>query len=137
MRVHMDHGYVPGIGLLLILVDSHSSWPEVVRVPSRSAKVVKNVLREVFSRNGVPRFLVSDNAAEFCELELCQWLQHIGCRCLKTPPYHPQSNGAAERMVQTVKRGIKAFDKDPSSFDAYLFKLLCHTAPFYMRDDQS
>ena len=123
-RVHMDHGHIPDVGLLLILVDAFSGWPEVVRVPDRSAQTVKGVLREIFSRNGVPNVLVSDNAAEFHDRELCEWLQQIGCRPLKTPPYHPESNGAAERMVQTVKRGIRAFDKTRSSFCAYLAKLL-------------
>ena len=27
-RVHMDHGYVPGVGMMLILVDAYSSWTE-------------------------------------------------------------------------------------------------------------
>ncbi len=88
-RVHMDHGQIPGIGLLLILVDANSGWPEVVRVPNRRAETVKRVLRSIFSRNGVPRTLISDNVAEFTDNNLCTWLKSIGCRLLKIPPYHP------------------------------------------------
>jgi len=123
-RVHIDHGHVPNIGLILILVDANSGWPEVVRVPDRRAETVKRVLRLIFARNGVPRTLVSDNAAEFTDSDLCAWLERIGCRPLKTPPYHPQSNGAAERMVQTIKRGLKAFNKERSTFEAYMARLL-------------
>ena len=83
-----------------------------------------NVLRTIFSRNGVPRCLVSDNAAEFSDTELCDWLRHIGCKAIKMPPYHPESNGIAEQMVQTVKHGLRAFSIGRSSFDAFLSRLL-------------
>ena len=123
-RVHMDHGQVPGIGLFLIVVDAYSGWPEVVVVPNRRAETVRRVLQMIFSRNGVPHTLVSDNAAEFADKGLCAWLQRIGCRPIKTPPHHPQSNGLAERMVQTIKHGLKAFNKNTSNFGSYLARLL-------------
>jgi hypothetical protein len=123
-RVHMDHGLISGIGLVLILVDSYSGWPEVVRVRDRRAETVMMVLREVFSRNGVPNVLVSDNAAEFGDEKLKAWLDKVGCKQIKTPPYHPASNGIAERMVQTIKRGVKAYTSHCGSFDSYLAKLL-------------
>jgi len=123
-RVHMDHAFVPGIGLLLIIVDAYSGWPEVARVKDRNAATVKQVLRLIFSRNGVPRCLVSDNAREFQDDDLCTWLRQIGCRPVKTPPYHPQSNGIAERMVGTVKQGLKAFSPNFGSVEAYLCRML-------------
>ena len=136
-RVHMDHGHIPGVGLLLILVDAYSGWPEVFLVPDRRAQTVKSVLRSIFSRNGVPRVLVSDNAAEFSDRDLGQWLLRIGCHPMKTPPYHPQSNGLAERMVQTVKRGLRAFNKSAGSFASYLARLLLsyRTIPHAGRSD--
>lgn len=101
----MDHGFLPGKELFLILVDAYSEWPETVRVQDRSAKTVMHVLRTIFSRNGVPRTIVSDNAAEFHDETLCAWLRRIGCKPVKIPPNHPASNGIAERMVQSVKGG--------------------------------
>uniref|UniRef100_A0A1I8JIX7 peptidylprolyl isomerase n=1 Tax=Macrostomum lignano TaxID=282301 RepID=A0A1I8JIX7_9PLAT len=56
-RVHMDHACVPRVGLLLILVDAMSGWPEAVRVQNRDAATVKRVLQTVFARNGVPHVL--------------------------------------------------------------------------------
>ena len=123
-RVHMDHAHVNGIGLFLILVDSFSGWPEVIKVKDRKPITIQQVLRVIFSRNGVPKTLVSDNAPEFCEKDLCSWLTKIGCKPYKTPPYHPQSNGIAERMVRTVKLGLKAFDPSRETLEEFLPKLL-------------
>ena len=33
----MDHTNISGVGLLLILVDSFSGWPEVIRVPNKKS----------------------------------------------------------------------------------------------------
>ena len=123
-RIHMDHAMVPNLGLFLVLVDSYSSWPEVFKVTDRTSSTVQRILRCVFARNGVPFTVVCDNAAEYGQLCLGTWLRKIGCTLMKTPPYHPPSNGAAERMVQTIKRGLKSFVPSLGTFDAYLQRLL-------------
>ena len=74
-RVHMDHAYITGVGLLLILVDSFSGWPEVIRVPDKKSSTIKQILRVIFSRNGMPKALVSDNAPKFCDEDLNLWLK--------------------------------------------------------------
>ena len=53
-----------------------------------------------------------------------EWLRKIGCMPYKTPPYHPQSNGIAERVVQTVKMNLKAFSPFNQNFEAYTPNLL-------------
>uniref|UniRef100_A0A1I8FPI9 Integrase catalytic domain-containing protein n=1 Tax=Macrostomum lignano TaxID=282301 RepID=A0A1I8FPI9_9PLAT len=73
-RVHMDHCEVSGVGLLLLLSDAYSGWPEAIQVPDKSTDTVMRVLRAVFARNGVPQTLVSDNAPEFKSTRLSQWL---------------------------------------------------------------
>ena len=77
-------------------------------MPDKKSPMIKQILRVIFSGNGKPKTLVSDNVAEFCDKDFSLCLEKIGCKPYKTSPYHPQSNGLAERMVQTVKTGINA-----------------------------
>ena len=122
--MHRDRAYITGVRLLLILVDSFSGWPEVIRVPNKKNFTIEHILRVIFSRNGISKPLVSDNASEFCDEDLNLWLEKIGCKPYKTLPYHPQSNGLAERMVQTVKMGLKACFQQKEKIEVFLPKLL-------------
>ena len=81
---------------------------------------VKQVLRIVLSRKGVPKTIVPDNAPEFCYKNLYKWLKRIECFSYKSPSHHLQSNGITERIVQTVKMGLKAFSPFNESIEAYL-----------------
>ena len=123
-RVHMDHAYFTGVGLLLIQVGSFSGWPEVIRVPEKKSSTIKQILRVIFSRNGIPKKLVSDNAPEVCDEDLNLWLEKIGCKPYKTQPYHPQLNGLAKRIVQTVKMGLKACSQQKEKIEVFLPRLL-------------
>ena len=98
--VPTDHAHVKDINFVLILVDLFWGWPEAIKVTNIKITNVKQVLKTEFSRNGVPRMIVTDNAPEFCEDNLCSELKHIGCIPNKTPLYHPKFNGIAERMMK-------------------------------------
>ena len=43
---------------------------------------------------------------------------------IRTAPYHPASNGAAERLVQTVKQAIRASHQEGVSIEKALAKFL-------------
>ena len=49
-RVHMDHAYITGVGLLLILVDSFSGWPKVIRVPDKISSMIKHFKGHIFQK---------------------------------------------------------------------------------------
>ncbi|XP_054723056.1 uncharacterized protein K02A2.6-like [Uloborus diversus] len=106
-RIHIDHaGPVEG-HMLLIIVDAKTKWLEVARVSSTSANVTIMVLRDLFARFGIPKSIVSDNGPGFSSDEFCEFLSHNGISDIKTAPYHPNSNGIAERAVRTVKSALK------------------------------
>ncbi|RXN04227.1 putative protein K02A2.6-like protein [Labeo rohita] len=66
------------------------------------------VLQGLFSRYGVPNIIVSDNGPQFCAEEFSVFLKSNGVQHIRSAPYHPSSNGQAERFVQTLKHALKA-----------------------------
>lgn len=73
------------------------------------------VLRGLFSRYGVPNVIVSDNGPQFCAEEFSFFLKANGVQHIRSAPYHPSSNGQAERFVQTLKHALKASRVQESS----------------------
>ena len=72
-----------------------------------SAETIKR-LHRTFLQEGVSRVLVSDNGPSLVSAEMEQWLAALGCRHIRTPPYHPQSNGQVERLVCMLKEHLQA-----------------------------
>ncbi len=110
-RVHVDYcGPLLGQYYALVVEDSYSKYPEVYFTKSATAEFTQVALRKFFSREGIPKVLVSDNGSHFTEKSLKEWLKTIGVTQLFTAPRHPCSNGLAERFVQTLKTAIRSCD---------------------------
>ncbi|XP_055527452.1 uncharacterized protein K02A2.6-like [Wyeomyia smithii] len=52
----------------------------------------------------LPETIITDNGTQFCSSEFKKWCDQNGIIHIRTAPYHPQSNGQAERFVDTMKR---------------------------------
>jgi Integrase zinc binding domain/Integrase core domain len=114
-RIHADYcGPFFGKYYALVVIDSYSKWPEVYFTNHATAEFTQYALRKVFSREGVPNVLVTDNGTHFTANSIEEWLRGIGCRHLFTAPRHPQSNGLAENFVKTLKCAITSVN--PNSF---------------------
>ena len=57
----------------------------------------------LFAQFGIPETIVSDNGTCFVSAEFESFLES---NSLTSAPYHPASNGLAERAVQIVKKGL-------------------------------
>ena len=106
-RLHIDHAG-PFMGkTFLFVVDAHSKWLEIVIVPSTSSQITIQQLRAIFATHGLPETIVSDNATSFTSTEFKEFMSRNGIRHITSAPYHPSTNGLAERAVQTFKEGMK------------------------------
>ena len=90
-------------------VDAYSKWPEIVKMSSTTAAQTITVLCQVFMTHGIPEQLASDNGPQFKFADFCK---ANGIKHIRVSPYHPASNGLAERMVQTFKQSMKKTTKD-------------------------
>ena len=130
-RVHVDFAG-PFLGKqFIILVDASTKWLEVGIVASPSSQQAVKFLRSVFSTHGLPDILVSDNGSAFSSSEFEEFVKRNGFRHIRVAPYHPASNGAAERAVQTLKEYLSKTRGDlETRLSRFLFqyRLTPHTS---------
>ena len=106
-RVHVDFAGPFQGKMFLLVVDAHSKWPEVVNMTTTSAQCTIEELRRMFASYGIPEQLVSDNGPQFVSGCFEEFMKMNGVKHIKCTPYHPSSNGAVERLVQTFKNFMK------------------------------
>lgn len=106
-RVHIDFaGEFLGL-YYVVVVDSYSKWPEIFIVSNITSAAAISKLTEINARFGIMSILVSDNGPAFISEEFDNFCKSEGIYDIRTPAYHPQSNGQAERFVDTFKRVLK------------------------------
>ena len=96
----------------LIVVDYFSRYPEVVQLKSTTSTSVINALKSIFSRHGSPSVFMSDNGPQFVSQAMKEFAASYGFSLVTSSPHYPQSNGLAERTIQTVK-GLLSNSPDP------------------------
>ena len=106
-RVHIDYAGPINGDYFLLMVDSFSKWPEIIRTSRITSLSTIACLRSVFARFGMPVTLVSDNGTQFVSTEFKEFCKRNGISHRTIAPFHPQSNGQAERFVDSFKRAIK------------------------------
>src|ERR1044072_1758571 len=90
---------------ILVAVDYVSKWVEAIAsLKADSKTVIKFLKKNIFSRFGMPRVLVSDGGSHFCNAPLEKVLEHYGVKHKVTTPYHPQANGQTEVSNREIKR---------------------------------
>ncbi|CAK1587556.1 unnamed protein product [Parnassius mnemosyne] len=102
-RIHIDFAGPYHKKYFLIIVDAYSRWPELFMVNNTTSSTVIRLLRTTFATHGLCEVMVSDNGPSFVSKEMNEFLKANNIRHITTAPYHPSTNGLAERMVQTIK----------------------------------
>ena len=87
----------------LIVVDAHSKWPEIFPKKNTNTHSTITILKQLFSHHGLSGTLVLDNGTQFTSESFRHFCRSSCITHVHAPPYHPRSNGQAERFVDTFK----------------------------------
>lgn len=102
-RIHVDYAEI-NKQHFLVITDVHSKWMEVFPTQLMTAEKTIDLLRHLFAAYGLTKELVSDNGPPFTSAQFETFLRSNGVQRTLSPPYHPATNGAAERAVQVFKK---------------------------------
>ena len=99
--------FPPSFGNLYILVavDYVSKWIEAVATPTNDARVVtKFLLKNILTRHGTPRAIISDGGSHFCNKIFENLMAKYGIKHKVATAYHPQTSGQVELSNREIKR---------------------------------
>ena len=103
------------------MIDAFSKyiWAHLMNADTTTMKTL-SVLYSWFADRGFPSTLVSDNGPQFTAKEFTEKMSAWGIKHILTPPYHPASNGLAEKAVGIIKDKLKKMDASSSPLDLHI-----------------
>ena len=96
----------------LVVMDAYSKWPHVLKLNKYPTyETTTSALDDLFAIWGRPETIVSDNGPQFASTTFADCCNAHSIAHLTSAPFHPASNGEAERLVgifkQTMKRAVR------------------------------
>lgn len=98
----------------ITIVDYFSDFVEVSELEDTTSHAVIQVLKEEFSRHGIPDTVISDNGPQFSSQEFHEFSLTWEFNHVTSSPHYPKSNGKAESSVKAVKQLFKKAERDGS-----------------------
>jgi hypothetical protein len=96
-----------GNSYIMFCIEHFSKHVELIPLPSKESKHTASAFKaRVLCRYGAMAEVVTDSGGEF-EGEFAQLLESALVDHRRASPGHPQSDGLAERAVQSVKRALR------------------------------
>ena len=98
---------------VLVIVDHFTRYVQAYVTWNQTARATAQVLyNEYFSMFGFPQRLMSHQGTGFTSKVITAMCSLLGIEKIQTTPYHPQSNGSAERVHQTLWQMIGKLDPE-------------------------
>ena len=90
---------------ILLVVDYVSKWVEAIACPKNDTNTVVGFLqRNILSRFGAPRTIISDGGSHFSNKVFEKLMSRYGIKHIMSLAYHPQTNGQAEISYREIKK---------------------------------
>lgn len=89
---------------ILVAVDYVSKWAEAIALPNNVVRSVTAFLKKnIFTRFGTPRAILSDGGSRFCYKAFAGFLEKYGVKHKVATPYHPQSSSQVKVSNPEIK----------------------------------
>ena len=102
---------------LVALVDAMSNFPEVLDTKDTTSSKIIKWLMQMWSRNGLPTGLITDNGPQFISDEFEKFLDSLDIHHHTTAVYNPMENGRVEVFNRTLKHGVQAISAEGTAWE--------------------
>ena len=93
----------PVVKNVLVVIDHFTQYVQAYVTRNQTVRTTAQVLyNEYFSVFGFPQKLMSDQGTGLTSKVIAAMCSLLGIEKIQTTPYHPQSNGSAERVHQML-----------------------------------
>ncbi|GBM91533.1 hypothetical protein AVEN_83463-1 [Araneus ventricosus] len=96
---------------ILTIVDHYSRYLEAIPIPNTTSNTIIRHLNYYFSRFGLPKYILSDNATYFKSDEIVNFYESLRIEHRKSSIYYPKSNGLLERTHRVLKESVASISQ--------------------------
>lgn len=119
---------------LFVVLDCFSRFAFVKPLcEATSAGIVRFLKEVVFTQNGCPEVIISDNGSQFISKTFEKMCEEKKIRHWKTPVYHPKAN-QVESTNKSLKSSLRCYlldERSHSNWEKYIDKLVLDLNTFH------
>ena len=107
----------------VLVTDVYSKVPFVRPLSNPGAYATVKAMKGIFSENGIPAKVISDNGTHFTAGEFKRFAKEWGFEMILSSPEYPQGHALIDRHIQTVKKCMHKCDASGYDFDLAMLVL--------------
>ena len=106
------------------MTDYYSEWFEVayLNAGTTASKINAELMRK-FAIHGIPDRMISDNGPPYSSREFADFMDKMNIEHITMSPLHSQTNGLAEKSVQTAKKLMRKAEETKTNVHLMLLNL--------------
>lgn len=107
-RIPIDNSKTNTNIFIFVAIDHYTKWVETKLMYDKSAQSVLQAIKElIIEKHGIPKRLLSDSGLEFANQQLRHYTNELSIELTAGSPYHHNTYGAVERVIQTIMNKLK------------------------------
>ena len=101
---------MPNPKYLSVATDQYSRYSVVEIVSSTSDNCTISALEKIFSDDGLPQRIISDNGPPFKSSQFSTYMKNSRITHNRIIPLHPRANGIVERFMRNLNKILRIAD---------------------------